>query len=187
MLRQSQGGFRDRRTPRPHRPDRRASSANWGVDVFLVMFGGLLIDLVTRPIVQPIGHGKHRPHPTIRGAVILWLIVFIGAWFYGDYRIGRATSPTPARASPSSRPTSQDNKVNRTPEQDLEDWHKMVELTRQAGATTPTPDLIVWPETMVPGALNPEAIRFFTEVNSYYSGDEVYHELIRMLARARDF
>jgi apolipoprotein N-acyltransferase len=184
MLGQSQGAFEI-----DAHPGRIVQTADLfgelGVSLILVMFSGLLIDLVTRPIMQPIGHGKHRPHPTIRGAVILWLIVFIGAWFYGDYRIGQwgdVTHPGP-RVAVVQTNVPQDNKVNRTPEQDLEDWHKMVGLTRQAGATRPTPDLIVWPETMVPGALNTEAIRFFTDVNSYYSGDEVYHELIRMLAQ----
>jgi apolipoprotein N-acyltransferase len=155
-----------------------------GVSLIVVMTSGLVIDLMTRPIMQPIGHGKHRLHPMIRGAGILWLLVIIGAYFYGEYRVGQwhdVTRPGP-RVAVIQTNVSQNNKINRSPEQDLEDWGHMVDLTRQAGATTPTPDLIVWPETMVPTAVNPEAIRYFKEVDSYYKGSEVYHESIRMLA-----
>ena len=73
----------------------------------------------------------------------------------------------------------QNNKMHRTPEQDMDDWHAMVALTREAAATAPTPDIIVWPETMVPTAVNPEAIDYFLE---QITGGEFYHESIRQLA-----
>ncbi len=156
-----------------------------GVSLIIVMTSGLLIDLVTRPIMKPIGQGKHRLHPTIRGAVVLWLLVTVGAWFYGEYRIGQwsdATHPGPHVAVVQTN-VSQNNKINRTPEQDLQDWESMVDLTRQAAKYSPIPDLIVWPETMVPTAVNPVAVHYFSEMDSYFAGGEVYHDLIRMLAR----
>jgi apolipoprotein N-acyltransferase len=52
----------------------------------------------------------------------------------------------------------QDNKIGWTLEQQLADWMRFTELTRRAGATRPRPDLIIWPETMVPGPwLNADA------------------------------
>ncbi|RMH15438.1 MAG: apolipoprotein N-acyltransferase, partial [Gammaproteobacteria bacterium] len=76
----------------------------------------------------------------------------------------------------------QNNKLRRTVEQDLKDFSRMVELTVQTCEEEPQLDLVVWPETMVPAALNPTAIEFFTGVQSYYSGEETYHEAIRNLA-----
>ncbi len=47
----------------------------------------------------------------------------------------------------------QDNKLGWTIESRERDFARMVELTRQAGAADPKPDLIVWPETMFPGEM----------------------------------
>ena len=155
-----------------------------GISFVVVSTTGLFIDLLTRPIMQPIGQDKHRVHPTLRGAVILWVIMIVGTSFYGEFRIGQwadATRPGPEIAVIQTN-VPQDNKTHRTDEQDLIDFKDMVKLTRQAADTKPTPDLIVWPETMVPVALNPVAVDYFTHVNSYYSGGEAYHEYIRQLA-----
>jgi apolipoprotein N-acyltransferase len=50
----------------------------------------------------------------------------------------------------------QSNKLGWTPEEQLADFDRFMELTRQAAAGKP--DLIVWPETMFPGSLDPQAI-----------------------------
>jgi len=157
-----------------------------GVGLVVLMSSGLIVDLLTRPIMQPMGHGKHRLHPTMRGALILWLMVFAGSWFYGNYRINQwadVTHPGPSIAVIQTN-VPQNNKLHRTPEQDVEDWHKMVALTRKAAEADHQLDLIVWPETMVPEPVNPEAIAFFREASSYYSGNEVYHELIVDLVKS---
>ncbi len=155
-----------------------------GISFVVLTTCGLLIDLMTRPIMQPIGQNKHRVHPTLRGAVIFWIILNVGASFYGEYRIGQwatQSQPGPQIAVVQTN-VPQHNKIHRTPEQDKQDWQDMVDLTVRAAETEPTPDLIVWPETMVPTALNPDAVEYFSEVNSYYTGGEVYHEYIQMLA-----
>jgi apolipoprotein N-acyltransferase len=157
-----------------------------GVSLVVVMTSGLLVDLMTHPIMCPIGHNKHRLHRTIRGALILWLLVFAGSWFYGGYRIGQweqAALPGP-RIAVIQTNVPQDNKIRRTSEQDAKDWRRMIDLTYQAAGTSPTPDIIVWPETMVPRAINPEAIAFYRDHASYYSGSEIYHERIRETAQA---
>ncbi len=69
-----------------------------------------------------------------------------------------APSPT-ARIAVIQTNVPQDNKMSWTVEQRLRDFGRMLELTRQAAAALPPPDLIVWPETMFPGyALNNEAV-----------------------------
>ncbi len=149
-----------------------------GVSLIVVMTSGLLVDLMIHPLFTPIGQNKYRMHRTIRGSLILWLLVMSTSWFYGGYRIGQweqATQPGPQIAVIQTN-VPQDNKNHSTPTQDAENWRRMIELTRLAASTSPTPDLIVWPETMVPKAINPKALAFYREMGG---GSEIYHELIR--------
>lgn len=53
----------------------------------------------------------------------------------------------------------QDNKISWTIEQKILDFERFLELTRQAATADPAPDLIVWPETMFPDRLDPQAIQ----------------------------
>ena len=156
-----------------------------GVSLIVVMTSGLLVDLMTHPLVTPIGQNKHRMHKTIRGVLILWVLVMSSAWLYGNYRIGQwdiATQPGPNVAVIQTN-VPQDNKVHGTPETDANNWRRMTELTRLASDTTPKPDLIVWPETMVPRAINPYALNFYRELG----GDSyIYHDLIRATAQSID-
>lgn len=157
-----------------------------GVSLVVVMTSGLLVDLMTRPIMRPIGQNKHRLHRTIRGAVLLWLLVLSASWLYGNFRINQwpqTTQPGPRIAVVQTN-VPQDNKNHRTPEQDDLDWSRMIDLTRQAANASPLPDLIVWPETMIPRAVNPQAVAFFRDVDSYYRGSEVYHNRVRQTARS---
>jgi len=73
---------------------------------------------------------------------------------------GRSVAALPiARIAVIQTNVPQDNKIAWTVEQRMRDFARMLALTRQAAATTPPPDLIVWPETMFPGyALNETAI-----------------------------
>ena len=154
-----------------------------GVSLIVVMASGLLVDLMTHPLFTPIGQSKHRLHRTIRGSLILWLLVISSAWLYGNYRIGQweqATEPGPTVAVVQTN-VPQDNKVNSTAESDAENWRRMTELTRLAAETTPKPDLIVWPETMVPRAINPYALNFYREMGS---DSYIYHDLIRATAQS---
>ena len=53
----------------------------------------------------------------------------------------------------------QDNKERLTPEASLRDFAEFLALTERAAAHDPKPEVIVWPETMFPGAaLNTEAV-----------------------------
>jgi apolipoprotein N-acyltransferase len=53
----------------------------------------------------------------------------------------------------------QDNKLSWSLDQAMNDMDRFLVLTRAAAASEPRPDVIVWPETMVPGGtLSPDAI-----------------------------
>ena len=77
----------------------------------------------------------------------------------------------------------QDNKIHPTPDQQDRDFERMMDLTRRAAAGSPAPHMIVWPETMVPAALNPEAVDHFRMTRSGWGGSERYHHAIQSLAR----
>jgi apolipoprotein N-acyltransferase len=154
-----------------------------GVSLIVAMTSGLLVDLMTHPLVTPIGQNKHRIHRTIRGALILWILVMSASWFYGQYRIDQweqSTTPGP-RIAVIQTNVPQNNKTHSTPTQDAENWRRMTELTHLAADASPTPDLIVWPETMVPKALNPKALDFYRQMGG---GSEIYHQLIRETAQS---
>lgn len=67
----------------------------------------------------------------------------------------------------------QDNKMSWDTAQKLKDFARFSELTRQGSATKPTPDLIVWPETMFPGySLNESAVAAERDAGLVFLVDE---------------
>lgn len=67
----------------------------------------------------------------------------------------------------------QDNKMSWSFNKRLEDFARFVELTRAAAATKPTPDVIIWPETMFPGyALNESGIEAEKQAGLFYPVDQ---------------
>ncbi len=79
---------------------------------------------------------------------------------------GIAFIPSPATAPHASLRVAvvqtnvpQDNKIAWSIEQELRDFDRFLTLTRRAADSQPRPDLIVWPETMLPGpTLEPDAL-----------------------------
>lgn len=70
----------------------------------------------------------------------------------------------------------QDNKMSWSFPQKLADFAKFAELSRQAGAAKPGPDVIVWPETMFPGyVLNESGLKAEREAVLVYKVDEKVH------------
>jgi apolipoprotein N-acyltransferase len=64
----------------------------------------------------------------------------------------------------------QSNKIGWTVEQELEELRHLMEMTDHAAAATP--DLIVWPETMMPGlTIEPSAIERLRESEIYFTVD----------------
>lgn len=150
-----------------------------GVSFLVAMTNGLIVDLLTRPLVRTApSKGLRR---TVVAALVIWLLAFGGAWGYGYYRT-RPTSAVPGpRVAVIQTNVPQDNKEHGNPEQMLEDWRRMVKLTFAAAEVRP--DLIVWPETMVPAALNPEALAYYETAEGPANGYQVFHEQIQQIVR----
>ncbi len=147
------------------------------VSFLVAMTSGLIVDLLVRPWFttrrgEGGGNGEGRGGRfsyTLRWSLTLWILCVGGAMFYGQWRIKQ----TPVFLTPGPRVAvvqtnvPQDNKNQPSPATDRAMWDQLVSLTRQAMTTTPPtdgqgiaakPDLIVWPETMVPASLNVEAV-----------------------------
>jgi apolipoprotein N-acyltransferase len=161
---------------------------DYAVSFLVAMTNGLIIDLFTLPWFKPGKHGFRRLRRTVRGIVVLWLLAMLSAWLYGQYRLSQfhdATEPGPRIAVVQTN-VPQDNKNVRTLEQDVADFRSLVQLTQTAADDLPKPHLIIWPETMVPGPLNPEAIDYFETTDTGWAGMDIYHRQIQELVRLLD-
>ena len=130
------------------------------VSFLVIMIGGTVID-VLRAVT---GAASKR-----RAAVAMGVaVVAAGANLaYGGWRIaGTDHSPGPTVLVIQTN-LPQDNKLGWPPPQQVEDMAQFVELTRDAAAASigqqRRPQLIIWPETMLPGfGLEPDTIRVLT-------------------------
>ncbi len=155
-----------------------------GVSFLVAMTNGLLIDLATQPVFIRLGAGRRRLRRPLRGALLLWAIAFAASLIYGWYRVQQhddVTRPGPTLAVIQTD-VPQSNKLHRTAEQDERDFQRMVALTRQAAADPAAPSVIVWPETMVPAALNDEAQRFYETTDTGWAGLADYAPRVESLA-----
>jgi len=126
-------------------------------------FAGVVADLLTLPLFR---NGRFALSIRVSTGVFIIVQTFVIA--YGLFRLSQtdrlsAADPTAIRIAAVQTNLPQNNKQAWTIEQQFTDFAHFVELTRELAAPSgdgPRPDLIVWPETMVPGvALNVEAIR----------------------------
>ena len=86
---------------------------------------------------------------------VLWFVLGLPMQF----RSGPDGSSKSLRVAVVQTNLPQDNKMGWSVDERRKDFARFLELTRQAAAARPVPDVICWPETMFPGiALNPEAI-----------------------------
>ncbi len=144
-------------------------------------------DAVSAP--QPVGTNPSARRwiaPSL--LVLLWIALFV----YGQ----RALRLTPLPGSANSITVCalqtnlpQDNKIGWKIEDQERDFASFVDATRASLArSAEKPDLMVWPETMVPGlGLNPEAIaeirRFEREVGDRLRPGTTFHERLLSLAQ----
>lgn len=152
-----------------------------GVSFLVAMTNGLIADVLTAD-----RGGSSRSlfgNPKLIRAGLLWGVCLGGAWVYGWYRIAQAERvfQDSLRVAVVQTNVPQDNKNHPTTRQMLDDWARMLDLTRQAAARSPRPQLIVWPETMVPTGLNQEALEHYL---ANQSGLEFFHQQIEELARS---
>ncbi len=124
------------------------------VSFLTVLPAGALVDSLT-------GRRECRACRFTPAAATVVLLLLLG--LYGGQRLRE--TPT-AAAGPSVRVAAvqtnvpQDNKMRWSFEQASLDYRRAIQLTEAAALATPTPDLIVWPETMLPAGfgLNAEAV-----------------------------
>lgn len=154
-----------------------------GVSFLVAMTNGFLVDLLTGPRISQ-RNNKLRPGAVVLAAGAFWAVAMIGAWNYGVNReiesytqFERATARLTVAVIQTNVP--QDNKDHGTDEQRRSDWNRLLDLTTSAmrpqtivpgeSGNGFRPSLIVWPETMVPLALNPEAVIYQDPANSSHA------------------
>src|SRR5262245_38634800 len=129
----------------------------YGVSLLLALIGGVAADVLWL-----------RPRRVGRAA-IGGVVVAAGVL------AGNILTPRPDSSAPHIRIAAlqtnvpQSNKISWTPAQELKDWERFTALQREFMATAPKPDLIVWPETMLPGVtLEPAALRELEDKGVYF-------------------
>jgi len=131
----------------------------YGVSFVVAMTAGLVVDLLTMPLVRT-GRGIN---PAIAAGLATWLIVTLGTLGYGSWRMDQDVEPARSlHIAVVQTDVPQSNKLHPTNEQDLENFNTMLELSRRA--MRDDPNLIVWPETTVPRPINVQSYRVFANV-----------------------
>lgn len=157
-----------------------------GVSFLVAMTNGLIVDLLTRPLVKP-GQRGRRKRRRIPAPLLVWLLVFGGAWIYGQWRISSSPNAMTGESlvvAVVQTNVPQDIKDNPTSEQMAASWRSMVMLAAGAAQREPPkPDLIVCPETMVPAALNAEALAYYKNAPTNERGLQQHERNLRDLAR----
>ena len=149
-------------------------AGEWTITAVIALSSGLLVDLLTRPWVSP---ATGRWSRGLGGVLALTLAVVVGAQAYGAWRVGQAAGQ--ARPGPRvllvQTNIPQSNKDSPDLERIRANFLSLAQLTAQglqdalqAGAP---PDLIAWPETIVPFSINPEAVAFLDERGYGLSGE----------------
>lgn len=129
------------------------------VGLLVAMTNGLLADLCLRRWTYVSPSGRPRLCRALPAGTALWLAVMGVAWLYGRARLAETEAlwrPGP-RITVIQTNAAQDNRDPPTAEEAAADFAALISLTHDAAADGPPPDLVVWPETMVPRPLNPEA------------------------------
>lgn len=154
------------------------------VSFLVAMTSGLIVDLLTQPLVKPGpagGQAGGRMRYGLLATAATAVALLIGAWGYGQFRISQAARVLREglRVAVIQTNVPQDNKNFRTPQQQEQDWRDMLTLTQQAAAMQPAPDLIVWPETMAPAPLDSQT----RQALGADSDAQLYHQQIQQLAK----
>jgi apolipoprotein N-acyltransferase len=152
----------------------------------------LLSFLVVMPGALGIDWLRLRSGSISRRAVTVAAAITVGSHLvslgYGAWRLGQRaplrTGPT-ALAIQTNLPQS--NKIRWDPMRQVEDLAAFVAQTEQAfadaGRGGARPDLVIWPETMLPGyGLEPETIRTLVE-GDYFPGDSFSRTAERLAGR----
>ena len=155
-----------------------------GVSFLVALTNGLLVGVLTRPLITRTRAGRRTRRPLLAPSS-LWLATLVGAWLYGQWRISAlpdlvgAKSITVAVVQTNLPQHVKDGNDAETIDQA---WRDMLDMVVQARRDEPRPDLIVCPETMVPAALNAEAVKYYRTAPTGEKGFERYQQQLRQLA-----
>ena len=147
----------------------------FGVSFVTAMTSGLIVDLLTQPLVRR-GGGLGR---TVRVGLVSWAIVLAATLAYGGWRVHQYQQVVDAAEADPSRAlrvavvqtdVPQSNKNAPTVEQQIADFQALGELTEEAAGHGV--DLIAWPETVIGPGLNVEYVRASTAGQYYRQGVE---------------
>jgi len=158
-----------------------------GVSLVLAMTSGWLCDLLIRPWVHRDTTGRKRVGRTIRYSTAIWLITLTAGIGYGVWRGGQSFTGSQvgeARIAAVQSNSPQSHRNRPTAESLEREWGRQVDLTLEAATTPPRPDLVVWPETFVPAALNPEAVGHYRTTESGWFGSDVYHTQLGAITKS---
>lgn len=123
----------------------------WGVTFLIAMVNGLWVDLLRLPLKR---EGRVNGSLAVRAAVVAGVLV---AWVgYGVWRLGQQTVTAGPRVAVLQENIPQ--AVKDAGDHDEEVFERHLKLSDEAAGAAIKPDLIVWPETMVPGWTNPEFV-----------------------------
>ena len=138
-------------------------TGSYGVSFLVAMVNGAIVDLLTRPLINPM---TQRWTSVVRLSATAALAGLIVTLAYGAWRMNQPVDGDVIRVALVQTNVPQSNKVFPTDEQDLKNFQRMMTLTQQS--LVGEPDLIVWPETMVPRALNDESLAMFRRLAAPY-------------------
>lgn len=153
------------------------------VSLLLAMPSGLMVDVVTRRRTRTARSRRGRVRPSI----MIWALVWAGAWIYGEVRLRQdssiqAESTSTWRVAAVQTNVPQDNKIAPDPQRLARDWQAMVALTEHAAQAQP--NLVVWPETVVPGYLDDRSLQLSRTGAADW---HLYHQQISAIAREGGF
>ncbi len=159
-----------------------------GVSFLVAMTNGLIVDFLTRSLVKKRGTAD-RPRTqlsrTLAVGSLLWATAMIAAMGYGllAFKQERQATQQSLQMAVIQTAVPQSNKdasyAQQTGQSDEESfdaiearrlqhereeeahWQQLMQMTRQAAATNPPPDVVLWPETMVPRSINAEALALY--------------------------
>ncbi len=128
-----------------------------GLTIIVAVFAGAFAE-IARP--------RSRGLRSLLGAMPVLLAIAIGTLAYGSWRLKQAESlPTLGRFLAIQTALPIDNKIGWSPQRQIEDVPEFARLTLAAWeAAGPPIDLVVWPETMLPGfGLDPATLSMLEE------------------------
>ncbi len=130
----------------------------WGVSFFLALLNGFVVDLLRLPLMVPrrvstaLGQPQRRFNPAIGSLLVCVLVATASVLGYGLFRLSQHTTTPGPRVCvvQENIPQSQKDSSDDAHKQDIFDRH----FRLSQAALADNPDLIVWPETMVPEPIN---------------------------------